>query len=329
MKLNKKKIVLCGVLCAGIAAGSIGHISAHAENMEDNQNPIHENQASGEIEPGIIIQIIDSQTKKAVKGTRFVVTDPANSKIIGYIRTDDNGYASIKLQNGTYILREVEAADGYKNSQLLLAFTVEESTKAHWHIFSVDKVSNDKQPEAEKEEISKEETQQPGIEDKGESVDKETSTQPEMDKVEDEVKDQEPSQDTDSSKVEESEKGDETASEEIKQPEAEKDTSEEITSKVEDEKHIETKEEGTEINKDSEPTKVEETVEQQEDVSKDVHVKQEVKKETQPVKEEQKKVRESVQTSDQTTTTTLWLVAGSSLLAMLYACKRKFRKIKK
>ncbi|WP_317854275.1 SpaA isopeptide-forming pilin-related protein [Chakrabartyella piscis] len=72
----------------------------------------------------LVIEKIDSQTGEPIKGVEFLITK-LNGEEIGYYTTDKYGLITVEgLASGDYILKETEAADGYKIEDTAIEFTM-------------------------------------------------------------------------------------------------------------------------------------------------------------------------------------------------------------
>ena len=87
------------------------------------------------------INKIDSETKKAVTGATLVVKNKNGSEIARF-KTSEKAYTLKNLDAGEYSVSELEAPEGYKKSEKIVKFTVDNDDKTVNVTFENDKIKN-------------------------------------------------------------------------------------------------------------------------------------------------------------------------------------------
>lgn len=326
MKINKKKIMMGTMLCMSISSNTISSISANTEYTQPNIDIPILNQ--NESEYGITLQRIDEVTRKGVSGAKYMITNPSESTVVGYIITGEDGYGSIRLPYGNYLIQEIEAPEGYENDYFILPFNINENTKEHYHILTARIKSELENNQSVKDET---EIQVPKEDNTKLNNSENTDTnQREEDKVEEDAK--QPNKEVDSTIVEEGVKqsdkeADNTVMENDKYKDTGGDNNQHIDKEIENNTSIDEKTNSNKQEVQIDQTKKEKKKEvanilSKEKLEKAITKKQQVenKKDTQYA---EKQIRESVQTSD---TSNLLLWGFASIFAL---CTIAFLSIKK
>ncbi len=314
MKINKKKIMISSMICMGISANTISYISANADYMQPEVDKVIQDQ--NDDKRGFTLQRIDEVTKEGVQGAVYMVTNPSESTVVGYVTTDEDGYGEIKLPNGSYLIQEIKAPEGYENDYFLFPFEINDNTKEHYHILSARTKVETEDNQSGKDESEIQIPKEDGTVDNSGSTD---SKQPEKDK------------ESESTVVEDTkhpDKADDTVMEDGKQKDtSEKDNDQKIEKEIEKNTFV-----NEEINSNKQKVQLDQTKKEDNQKVKDVSGKEKTEKSVdkkhqveskKEMKRTDRQKRESVQTSD---TSNLLLWGFVSIFAL---CTIVFLSIKK
>ena len=100
-------------------------ISVHLKAGETRELTVTNRKANTPEEPGILrVAKQDRDGGKKLKGAVFGVYDADTDKKLDEITTDKKGVAELELAPGRYYLRELEAPDGYEETDKKISFTI-------------------------------------------------------------------------------------------------------------------------------------------------------------------------------------------------------------